>query len=82
MLVRFLMAATAARAGSGGAGAHAPGTVSAAALSGADDATKAAIATTLGGDASYKRFDYRVVDVMGSGRYFYASSPKGASLPH
>ena len=53
----------------------------AAALSGADDATKAAIATTLGGDASYKRFDYRVVDVMGSGRYFYASSPKGASLP-
>jgi len=53
----------------------------AAALSGADDAIKAAVSTALGGDASYKRFDYRVVDVMGSGRYFYASSPKSASLP-
>ena len=53
----------------------------AAALSGADDATKAAVSTALGGDLSYKRFDYRVVDVMGSGRYFYASSPKSASLP-
>jgi hypothetical protein len=53
----------------------------AAALSGADEATRAGVSTTLGGDPSYKRFDYRVVDVMGSGRYFYASSPKVASLP-
>ncbi len=53
----------------------------AAALTGADDATKAAVSTTLGGDPNYRRFDYRVVDVLGSGRYFYASSPKGASLP-
>jgi hypothetical protein len=56
----------------------------AAALSGADDATKAAVATTLGDAAEasvYKRFDYRVVDVMGSGRYFYASKPKEAALP-
>lgn len=53
----------------------------AAALNGADDATKAAVSAAVGGDASYKRFDYRVVDVMGSGRYFYASSPKAASLP-
>lgn len=52
-----------------------------AALSGADEATKAAILAALGGDASYKRFDYRNVDVMGSGRYFYASPPKSASLP-
>ncbi len=53
----------------------------AAALSGADEATKAAVSTALGGDGAYKRFDYRVVDVMGSGRYFYASPPKSASLP-
>jgi hypothetical protein len=55
-----------------------------AALEGADDATKAAVKTALG-DAPearvYRRFDYRHVDVMGSGRYFYASSPKEASLP-
>lgn len=53
----------------------------AAVLNGADDGTKAAVSAAVGGDASYKRFDYRVVDVMGSGRYFYASSPKSASLP-
>lgn len=53
----------------------------AAALQGADEATRAAVSASLGGDASYRRFDYRVVDVMGSGRYFYASSPKSASLP-
>ena len=56
----------------------------AAALQGADDATKATVAATLG-DAPearvYRRFDYRHSDVMGSGRYFYASKPKEAALP-
>lgn len=56
----------------------------AAALQGADDATKAAVAAALG-DAPearvYRRFDYRHSDVMGSGRYFYASKPKEAALP-
>ena len=56
----------------------------AAALQGADDATKASVAATLG-DAPearvYRRFDYRHSDVMGSGRYFYASKPKEAALP-
>lgn len=56
----------------------------AAALQGADEATKAAVAATLG-DAPearvYRRFDYRHSDVMGSGRYFYASKPKEAALP-
>lgn len=56
----------------------------AAALRGADDATKATVAATLG-DAPearvYRRFDYRHSDVMGSGRYFYASKPKEAALP-
>lgn len=55
-----------------------------AALRGADDATRAAVAATLG-DAPearvYRRFDYRSVDVMGSGRYVYASKPKEAALP-
>lgn len=54
------------------------------ALQGADDATKAAIAAALG-DAPeariYRRFDYRHSDVMGSGRYFYASKPREAALP-
>ncbi len=53
----------------------------AAALSGADEDTRAAVSGIVGGDASYKRFDYRNVDVMGSGRFFYASPPKNASLP-
>jgi hypothetical protein len=57
----------------------------AAALQGADDATKAAVAATLG-DAPearvYRRFDYRHSDVMGSGRYFYASKPREAALPN
>jgi len=56
----------------------------AAALQGADDGTKASVAATLG-DAPearvYRRFDYRHSDVMGSGRYFYASKPKEAALP-
>ncbi len=56
----------------------------AAALSGADEATRAGITAVLG-DAPesrvYRRFDYRHSDVMGSGRYFYASKPKEAALP-
>ena len=54
-----------------------------AALTGADDATKAAVATILPDPASrtYKRFEFRHSDVMGSGRYFYASPPRDASVP-
>ncbi|HVY89270.1 MAG TPA: hypothetical protein VG942_10410 [Hyphomonadaceae bacterium] len=55
-----------------------------AALKGADEATKAAVRTVLGDSPEarvYRRFDYRHVDVMGSGRYFYASRPREASLP-
>src|SRR5689334_1933602 len=55
-----------------------------AAMNGADQATKDAVAAVLGPDASvraYKRFDYRHSDVIGSGRYFYASPPKEASVP-
>jgi hypothetical protein len=55
-----------------------------AALNGADQAAKDAVNAVLGPDASvraYKRFDYRHSDVMGSGRYFYASPPKDASVP-
>lgn len=52
-----------------------------AALNGADAATRATVSAALGGDGAYKRFDYRNVDVMGSGRYFYASAPKAAQLP-
>ncbi len=53
----------------------------AAALSGADDMMKASVSEIVGGAPGYKRFDYRNVDVMGSGRFFYASPPKDASLP-
>jgi hypothetical protein len=56
-----------------------------AAINGADQATKDAVNAVLGTDASgraYKRFDYRHSDVMGSGRYFYASPPKDASIPN
>ncbi|HEV7692015.1 MAG TPA: hypothetical protein VGO52_14360 [Hyphomonadaceae bacterium] len=56
-----------------------------AAVNGADQATKDAVNAVLGTDASgraYKRFDYRHSDVMGSGRYFYASAPKDASVPN
>jgi hypothetical protein len=55
-----------------------------AALNGADEATKAAVAAVLGPDPAeraYKRFTYRHSDVMGSGRYFYASPPQDASVP-
>lgn len=56
----------------------------AAALNGADDATKVSVSAVLGPDPSaryYKRFDYRHSDVMGSGRYFYASPPENATVP-
>jgi len=52
-----------------------------AALQGADEATRTAVATAIGDNRSYRRFDYRRVDVIGSGRYFYASAPREASLP-
>lgn len=52
-----------------------------AALQGADDATKAAIASVVGENRGYRRFDFRRVDVVGSGRYVYASAPKDAQLP-
>ena len=55
-----------------------------AALNGADDATKVSVSAVLGPDPSarnYRRFDYRHSDVMGSGRYFYASPPQGATVP-
>ena len=52
-----------------------------AALQGADDATKTAIAGVVGESHGYRRFDFRRVDVVGSGRYVYASAPKDAQLP-
>lgn len=55
-----------------------------AAVNGADDATKVSVSAVLGPDPSarnYKRFDYRHSDVMGSGRYFYASPPQDATVP-
>jgi hypothetical protein len=50
-------------------------------LQGADEATRTAVAAAIGDNRSYRRFDYRRVDVAGSGRYFYASPPREASLP-
>jgi hypothetical protein len=52
-----------------------------AALQGADEATRSAVAAAVGDNRSYRRFDYRRVDVIGSGRYVYASAPREASLP-
>jgi hypothetical protein len=52
-----------------------------AALRGADDATKASVTTIVADTRTYRRFDFRRVDVMGSGRYYYASAPRDASLP-
>lgn len=52
-----------------------------AALTGADADTKTAIAGVVGDNHGYRRFDFRRVDVMGSGRYVYASPPKDAQLP-
>lgn len=52
-----------------------------AALQGADDATKAIVAQAVGDTRTYRRFDFRRVDVMGSGRYYYASQPRAATLP-
>lgn len=50
--------------------------------SAAVDARGAAEAVLLGADArAYKRFTFRHSDVMGSGRYFYASPPKDARIP-
>jgi hypothetical protein len=56
----------------------------AAALQGADETTKVAVTAALGAAPEarvYRRFDYRHSDVMGSGRYFYASGPREAALP-
>jgi hypothetical protein len=52
-----------------------------AALQGGDEATKASVATIVGEARTYRRFDFRRVDVMGSGRYYYASQPRAATLP-
>lgn len=52
-----------------------------AALQGADEATRASVAAALSGVRSYRRFDYRRVDVPGSGRFVYASAPRETQLP-
>jgi hypothetical protein len=52
-----------------------------AALQGADDATKTAVSAALNGTVTFRRFDYRQVDVPGSGRFVYASPPQNATLP-
>lgn len=52
-----------------------------AALRGADDVTRAAVSAAVGGDPGYRRFDFRRVDVAGSGRFVYASNPQSANLP-
>lgn len=53
----------------------------AAALTGADEATRASVAAALNGVASYRGFSYRRVDVPGSGRHLYASPPRETRLP-
>ncbi|MEQ1784519.1 MAG: hypothetical protein ABMA14_24495, partial [Hyphomonadaceae bacterium] len=52
-----------------------------AALQGAVEATRTSVTTIVGDARTYRRFDFRRVDVMGSGRYYYASQPREASLP-
>lgn len=52
-----------------------------AALRGADEATRTAVAAAIGNEQGYRRFDFRRVDVIGSGRYVYASPPREARLP-
>ena len=52
-----------------------------AALQGADEATRTAVAAAIGNDQGYRRFDFRRVDVVGSGRFVYASPPREARLP-
>jgi hypothetical protein len=52
-----------------------------AALQGADEATRTAVAAAIGDSTSYRRFDFRRVDVAGSGRFVYASAPREARLP-
>ena len=52
-----------------------------AALQGADEATRTVVAAAIGDSTSYRRFDFRRVDVAGSGRFVYASAPREARLP-
>lgn len=52
-----------------------------AALQCADEATRTAVAAAIGDSTNYRRFDFRRVDVAGSGRYVYASPPREARLP-
>jgi hypothetical protein len=51
-----------------------------AALRGADEATRTTVAAVIGDNTSYRRFDFRRVDVAGSGRFVYASPPREARL--
>lgn len=53
----------------------------AAALTGADEATRTSVTTILNGVSTYRSFTFRRVDVMGSGRYLYASPPRETQLP-
>ena len=55
----------------------------AAAMRSGDAAAKSAVAAVLtdASARSYKRFDYRHVDVLGSGRFFYSSPPRDSSIP-
>lgn len=55
-----------------------------AALASADAAAREAaeaVLATAPERRDYKRFDFRHSDVMGSGRYFYASAPRPARIP-
>ncbi len=52
-----------------------------AALQGADEATRTAVAAAVGDSTGFRRFDFRRVDVTGSGRFVYASAPREARLP-
>jgi hypothetical protein len=62
--------------------AHAAGDRLVAALASADAVAKEAAEAVLAtGSRDYKRFDFRHSDVMGSGRYFYASAPRPARIP-
>jgi hypothetical protein len=52
-----------------------------AALQGADETMRTTVAAAIGDSTSYRRFDFRRVDVAGSGRFVYASAPREARLP-
>lgn len=55
-----------------------------AAIAGAGSEARAALAAQLVDEPEarvYRRFEYRHADVIGSGRFFYASEPKEARLP-